>query len=285
MKKSLFVLAAIFFSFINYTFAQCSDAGICSLGGHSIEQKTNTFDLSIGYSYGYSGKEDDIAYSSVKLNGLIYFTADTKFNVITPYNFQSGPLGNVNGIGDLIISLSQSYTIYESRLTFSAGLKFATGDENKEPSLPLAYQNGLGTNDLLLGIDYSFSNFTFGIGYQLAGKRNENSQTYLKRGDDLLIRGEYTFIIEKFNINPQLLFIKRISKSNVLYNGTLPESHFFDVDGSDHSQLNLLISTFYEINNMHSLFLEAAVPLLERDINIDGLKRTFTISTRLSFGF
>lgn len=284
MKKSLFVLASIFFSIINYSFAQCSDAGICSLRGHSIEQKTKTFDLSIGYSYGYSGKEDDIAYSSVKLNGLIYFTADTKFNVIMPYNFQSGPLGNLNGIGDLIISLSQSYEIKDSRLVLTVGAKFATADENKK-RLPQVYQSGLGTNDLLLGIDYSFSNFTFGIGYQLAGKRNENSQTYLKRGDDLLIRGEYTFIIEKFNINPQLLFIKRISKSNVLYNGTLPESHFFDVDGSDHSQLNLLISTFYEINNMHSLFLEAAVPLLERDINIDGLKRTFTISTGLSFRF
>lgn len=284
MKKIFFTLFIIFVLFINYIPAQCSDAGICSLGGNSIEEKTNALDLSLKYSYGYSGKDDDISYSSVELNGLFHFTADTKFNVIMPYNFQSGPLGSVNGIGDLIISLTHSYTIDKSRLTFSAGLKFATADEKKEPSLPLAYQNGLGTNDLLLGIDYSCSNISFGIGYQLAHNINNYNTSILERGNDFLLRGDYTFVIDEFLITPQFLFIKRLGKTKVP-DHTDDFVDYIEIEDSDHTQLNFLINTAYKVNDFYSLFVEAAVPFLERDVNVDGLKRAFTISTGLSFGF
>ncbi|NWG27664.1 MAG: hypothetical protein HXY48_03905, partial [Ignavibacteriaceae bacterium] len=49
------------------SFAQCSDAGICQLGAHSMEDEV-LFVISGFYKYGYSGKEDDVRFSSLQLN-------------------------------------------------------------------------------------------------------------------------------------------------------------------------------------------------------------------------
>jgi hypothetical protein len=52
------LVAVIFYSIENY--AQCSDAGICQIGGHSMEDEDEIlFSISGFYKYGYSGKKDE----------------------------------------------------------------------------------------------------------------------------------------------------------------------------------------------------------------------------------
>lgn len=288
MKKSFFVLVIIFFSLVKHSFAQCSDAGICSLGGHTIEEKTNSFSLSLGYSYGYSGKEDDISYSSIKLGGTYNFYDNTNFYFELPFNMQSGPLYNVKGIGDLMFGLRYGFKFDESYLTLSAGMRLATSDENRE-FIRQPYKSGLGSNDFLLGIDYSFSNFSFGAGYQLAGKPVDEDLFIVERGDDLLLRSGYIFNIDDFSINPQLLFIKRLGKSKMYFfssdSGANSIPLYLEVEGSDQSQLNLFVNTTYNVNENYSHFIEFALPFLERDVNVDGLTRAFTIATGIRFQF
>ncbi len=288
MKKSFFVLAIIFFSLVKHSFAQCSDAGICSLGGHTIEEKINSFSLSLGYSYGYSGKVDDISYSSIKLGGTYNFYDNTNFHFELPFNLQSGPLYNVKGIGDLIFGLSYGFKFDESYLTVSAGMRLATADENRE-FIRQPYRSGLGSNDFMLGIDYSFSNFSFGAGYQLAGKPVDEDLFIVERGDDLLLRSGYIFNIDDFSINPQLLFIKRLGKSKMYFFSSDPDANsiplYLEVEGSDQSKLNLFVNTTYNVNENYSHFIEFALPFLERDVNVDGLTRAFTIATGIRFQF
>lgn len=288
MKKSFFVLTAIFFSIINYSFAQCSDAGICSIGGHISDEQTTSFNLSLGYSYGYSGKDDDISYSSINLGGIYHFSKSASINLLIPFNRQSGPLYNINGIGDLLFGLSYGFDLSESHLTFSAGMRFATASENRDYVLQ-PYKSGLGSNDILLAIDYSFPNFSLGAGYQLAGKPVDDDFTSVERGDDLLLRAGYLFEIEDFTINPQLLFIKRLSKTKMYFIDSRPDVNsiplYIEVKDSDQSQLNLLVNATYNVNENYSHFLEVAVPFLKRDVNVDGLTRAFTISTGISVGF
>jgi len=288
LKKIFFVLVTIFFSLVNHSFAQCSDAGICSLGGHTIEEKTNSFSLLLGYSYGYSGKEDDISYSSIKLGGTYNFYDNANFHFELPFNMQSGPLYNINGIGDLMFGLSYGFKFDESYLTISAGMRLATSKENREYIIQ-PYKSGLGTNDFLLGIDYSFANFSFGAGYQLAGKPVDENLFVVERGDDLLLRSGYILHIDAFSINPQLLFIKRLGKSKMYFFSSDPGANsiplYLEVDGSDQTQLNLLVNTTYHIVQNSSLFLEAAVPFLKREVNVDGLTRAFTIATGIRFQF
>src|SRR5690606_20879719 len=100
----------------------------------------------------------------------------------------------VNGLGDLILSWTQNlFTSDLNSLNASVGIKLATGDENKSPDLPQVYQPGLGTTDFILAVDYQFGYVSIGLGYQLAGGRNEKAGLKLKRGDDFIARALYQF--------------------------------------------------------------------------------------------
>lgn len=268
----------------NKLFAQCSDAGVCQLGFAQEEKTPKNFDAGLSYSFGTSGKEEDIKFHSIKLDVSYQPFSNTKFTAILPYNMQSGSLGDVSGIGDLILSFTQ--TIYKHKkqnVFFTLGGKIATGDDNKD-GLPQIYQSGLGSNDMLIGLNYSARKVLLGIGYQVVGSRNENDLTRLERGDDLLIRGSYTFKFDELNISPQLLFIKRIGESSVLdVSGS--EENFINVEDSDQLQINFLVNANYSINKDVSLVAEVAVPFLKRDVNVDGLTRAFSAGVGFRYLF
>jgi predicted porin len=197
---------------------------------------------------------------------------------------QSGPLGDVSGIGDLILSFTQN--IFSDRIqsaSFTFGGKIATGDDSQK-NLPQIYQSGLGTNDLLIGLNYTNRNVMLGLGYQVAGSRNNNSVTRLERGDDFIARGSYIFEFEDFNISPQLLLIKRIGKSSVL-DLTVAEEKFIELEDSDQLQINFLVSTDYSLNKDMKLIAEIAFPFLKREVNVDGLTRAFSAGVGISYLF
>lgn len=279
MKITILSLLLLLFS--SYGFlsnAQCSDAGVCSVGHTMSDNDDNILDINLAYKFGSSGKEDDVKYYSFLLGAAYNILEKTSVQMSIPYNIQSGPLGDVNGIGDLLVSVTQNFiSENNSSLDASIGAKFATGEDN-EHNLPMAYQSGLGSNDILVTLNYYYNNIGFGVGYQLAGGRN-NNVIKLERGDDLLIRASYNFLLDKFSIAPQLLFIKRLAKSSILDASSMTSTEsFIDVDNSDQTQLNLLTSFQYEINKSYSLFADFAIPFIKREVNVDGLTRSFSAS-------
>jgi len=198
---------------------------------------------------------------------------------------QSGPGGNVNGIGDLIISWDQElFSASSALLTASIGMRLATGNENKEPALPQPYQPGLGSNDLILTLNFNFDKFGLGAGYQSAGGRNDKEGIKLKRSDNLLLKVSYHIPFDYLQISPQFLFIKPLSKSTILDLNSSVEK-FIDVDKSDQAQLNLFTEIQYYLNENYAVYSELALPLLKRDFNIDGLKRSYTASLGIRFIF
>jgi hypothetical protein len=247
--------------------------------GHIKDDNDDSIlNINLGYKFGSSGKEDDVKYHSFQL-GAIYNVFDrTSFQLSIPYNLQSGPLGNVSGIGDLLLSVTQNiFSKNNSSLDASVGAKFATGEDNKD-NLPMAYQSGLGSNDILFALNYYYNNIGFGVGYQLAGSRN-NNVIKLERGDDLLVRATYNLLLDKFSITPQLLFIKRLAKSSIVDTSSMTSTEsFIDVDNSDQSQLNFLTIVQYQINKNYSLFADFAIPFIKREVNVDGLTRSFSAS-------
>ena len=276
------ILGFIIFVFIGnfiLTKSQCSDAGVCSIGGHVIDKESkNLFNISASYKFGSSGKEDDVKYHSFQVGAVYNVLEKTSLQLSIPYNIQSGPLGEVNGVGDLLISVTQNlFSNEKSSLRASIGTKLATGDDNKD-NLPMAYQSGLGTNDFIFAVNYLYDNIGLGVGYQLAVGRNENI-IKLKRGDDLLFQASYSFLFDKFSITPQLLFIKRLSKSNkLIVEAMAPMGVYIDVANSDQSQANLLTNVQYQINSSYYVFADFAIPFIKREINVDGLTRTFSAS-------
>lgn len=284
MRKSIIVfivlISAGFYPFENY--AQCSDAGICSIGGHSMEKESKSiFDISVAYKFGASGKDDDVQFHALQLNGSYNVFDNSSVQFALPFNIQSGPLGDVNGIGDLILSWKQKlFSDESSSFDASLGVKLATGDDNKD-NLPQVYQSGLGANDILFAVNYSYDKFSVGAGYQLAGGRNENYYR-LERGDDLILRAGYQLYFDQISIIPQILFIKRLAKSSILDTTTTQET-FVEVENSDQTQLNLLVLTNYQASNNFSLFFDFAVPFIKREVNVDGLTRAFSASLGVKF--
>lgn len=281
MKHTILGLLIIF-TFTGYsvvTKAQCSDAGACSVGGHSIDQENNSLiNISASYKFGSSGKEDDVKYHSFQVGAVYNVLEKTSLQLSIPYNIQSGPLGDVNGIGDMLISVTQNlFSDESSTLTASLGAKIATGNDNKN-QLPMAYQSGLGSNDLILAVNYSYNNIGLGAGYQLSNGRNKNLLK-LKRGNDLLVRASYNLVLGEFTIAPQILFIKRLDKSNMVNLLAMgPTESFIDVENSDQTQINFLLQVQHQINSNFSVFADFAIPFLKRDVNVDGLTRSFSAS-------
>jgi hypothetical protein len=283
--KILVILTAILIAanfYLSETYAQCSDAGICQLGGHSMEDEDEIL-LSISgfYKYGYSGKEDDVQFNSLQLNVSFNAFSNSSIQLLVPYNLQSGPAGDVNGIGDLILSLNQNLLSDKgSSLDASIGIKMATGDDNKD-SLLQVYQSGLGMNDVLIALNYTYSKLSVGAGYQISGERNNNI-TRLEKGDDLLLRASYDLSFEQLSITPQLLYIQRLAKSSIL-DTTSVEEAFIEVDKSDQAQLNFLTVFRYKIDDYFTLVGDFAVPFIKREVNVDGLTRVFSASVGVSF--
>ena len=283
--RKLFVVLIILISSGFYTskiHAQCSDAGICQLGTHLTEGENELFNISGAYKYGYSGKEDDIRFHSFVLDGSYNLLAKSSVQFLIPYNIQSGPAESINGIGDLIISWNQLlFSDENSSFSASLGTKLATGDDNKD-NLPQKYQSGLGANDVLFGLSYTYDKISVGAGYQLAGGRNDNIQR-LERGDDLLLRASYQLSFDQFSIIPQLLFIQRLTKSTILDPTSTDKESFVEVDKSDQAQLNFLAKLEYEISKNISLVGDFAIPFIKREVNVDGLTRAYSASIGVTF--
>lgn len=282
------ILLTLLFS-INQIFGQCSDAGVCSIGGRhlntSIEKENQ---VGINYIFAYSTPDDEVTFHTLRIDGSFKVLRSTYVNIIFPiYALQDGPKGSVGGIGDLIFLINHTLFSFNenSNIGLSIGTKLATGNDNADKNLPQIYQPGLGTNDFIFGVNYFLKNFEVSLGYQLVENiRNTNEQTRLKRGDDLFFKFGYTHHFDKLTLNGKLLAIKRLEKSsvrNTVNNG--PE--FYTVPESDQFQINFDSSVIYQLNHTIGLRAQLVTALLSRDVNVDGLTRGITISLGGVFSF
>ncbi len=270
--------------------AQCSDAGICILG-KKHEELPGSFNNSISLSYvlGSSGRvipgDDDIIYNSFKLTGEFQVFKASRIGFSIPFSYNTGDLGSVSGIGDL--SVFWTYTIpvkHNHSLSFQLGGKFATGKVNVSDSFPQAYMPGLGTNDLLISAEYSTRIFNVAAGYQKSFGRSANYVTRLKRGDDIMLRAGYQEIFNKLGVKAEVLTLLRLQESSIQDPLGLTEN-FITIGGSNESQVNLIGEASYSVSKNFTLTGLAAIPLLRRDFNLDGLRRSFTVSAGVTYFF
>jgi len=261
-------------------YGQCSDAGVCVVGSrHALAGHR----LSAGYAIGKSGKSDDLTIHSVQVEGDLQLFRDSRLTIRLPWSRTSGPLGSTSGVGDLTVVLNQ--TVWEvdgDQINVQIGGKFATGNANSS-NLPQAYQPGLGTNDLLLGISYETEPWLFALGYQLSRGRSDNSITRLKRGDDMLARIGYKTHVDVLLVGLEVLAIKRLQESSVLDPAIAGGSSFIEVSGSDQFQANMMATVSLPISERYGLRGLAAVPLRSRSVNVDGLTRSISLSIGIQY--
>lgn len=290
--RSLITALVLMFSLQNFVFAQCSDAGVCSIGGHVEEAHSGSFN--IGYTLGGSGKPDSVTFHSVTARGNFALGKGFTVDVSLPYNFQNGEVIKTSGIGDLMAILSKSFEVNkEVALTVSLGAVVPTGEVDLGGYAPQIYQSSQGSFDVLGGIGLTYHSFDASLGVQIPTTRSKNKFDEIKRAPDLMLRGGYSFALGKVDLKAEAILIKRLGLSSVydrwwplLSGGILTTgSRYIDDPGSDQLQFNLGLSASTMISKQIRLSAYAAAPLLKRDNNTDGLKRSFTLSPGLGYMF
>lgn len=275
-KVLVFLLLSIFLLPLSLR-AQCSDAGVCAIG-NADEGKDARHKIALRYLYGDSGQPDDILYHTARFEGTVALFPGGRIMLMLPWVSVDGPLGSTHGIGDVTLLWDQGlWRSDDMELRARIGGKIATGQDNAD-GLPQAYQPGLGTNDLLFGLHLDANALAFTLGYQSSAGRSDNALTRLKRGDDLMLRAGYHPNLGLVGFSFEVIAIQRMSESSVRDPEANDNDTFINVPDSDQLQVNLLGGVSAPLSADLRIAAYAALPLLQRDVNVDGLKRALTLS-------
>lgn len=277
---SRLVATLLFIFFVTVPLAaQCSDAGACVI---APKQRIPQHQIGVMYTFGTSGKPEDLTFHAVRLQGEFPLFTNSRVSIEIPYSSQRGSLGTVSGIADPIIVWNQTLSYgTSSSLLAHIGLKIAVGDVNAG-NLPQAYQSSLGTNDLLLGLTYDAEPWSVSAVYQLSRGRSENRIDRLQRGDDLLVRTGYRFSIDPIRLSAELLAIKRLHESSVRHRASANPDQYITLPNSDQFQINIQGRAILPLSQDNALSVQIATPLLQRDVNVDGLKRSLSLSVGIT---
>lgn len=80
------------------------------------------------------------------------------------------------------------------------------------------------------------------------------------------------------SVGAEIFAIKRLQESSVLDTSTAPPQPYRTLTGSDQTQINLVGRLAYPLGGSVEIQALVALPLLKRDINVDGLTRAFSAS-------
>lgn len=289
---SIFFLFLFCLSFIGYSigYAQCSDAGVCSLAHTTttVPGDSNHTQHSVGiyYIFGKGAKEDSLSYHTLRLELRYALMKDLHLSLQLPYSTQRGPLGSISGLGDaILIGDYRLLTTSSIGLSVSAGARFKTGKDNVD-NRPQLYQSSLGTTDVLLGVRATWENFSLTAGYQIAGGRNTNIYE-LQRADDLLFGLRYVYQRGAWTLTPEVLSIIRTGESSILgasVSGN-PLPSYRNVPGSKQTQTNVGATIGYLLSEQWQFNMFFALPLARRPVNVDGLTRAVSMSAGVEMRF
>lgn len=280
--KNLIVFFISIILFTNYSFyAQCSDAGACSIDSHEgIDENNGRPKYSLGFNYllSGSGKSDGYTYNLFRLNGGIVINDLFSGTIQIPFLFQENSITNKSssGIGDAIISLkARVHSSSSNKVSLVGALKLPTSAIDKKN---FGYFNGYGTLDFITGVEYNFSSISASLLFQLPINSYEDEMGKFKRGADLVLSLEYIHALYDWNFNLFFLAIKRLSESEIM-SASDPSRSFITIPKSDFFQLNIGIGAEYKVSEKMFLSLSCAVPVLKREENSDGTKRAFGLQT------
>ncbi|MFY0689098.1 MAG: hypothetical protein JXQ90_18150 [Cyclobacteriaceae bacterium] len=287
----------------------CSDAGFCTMGAMRPDQ---------GYSKKLSIRLRSIEFShylgKTRFKDLVFnYTTDFNFGlndrttiqVKIPYVYVQGVLKDTNGIGDLSLSATRNIVANEKyQVNFTLGTKLPTGNSNFDldgKPLPMYYQAGLGTYDIIAGISVISRGWLLAAGYQQALNRSNNdfwwtdwenhvdehsSVKYrqsrsLNRGKDIMFRVEKNFRFSNFNFNVGLLPIYRINKDDIISR----KGEKLTIPHTDGLALSLLVGGGYQFSVKSGIKIMNGFRLERRPHNPDGLSREFVSNVGYVYRF
>ncbi|MBK9382781.1 MAG: hypothetical protein IPN39_15850 [Chitinophagaceae bacterium] len=286
----------------------CSDAGVCTIDaikqntipGRDIANTNNWLSAGTGYAKGERGTN----IYTMQLEYTRRVAANLFVTGKLSYNYINGELGNSSGPGDLFLTIEKKLKATTTwKKSVFTGLKIPFTSANKkinELDLPMVYQPGLGTTDLLLGITASTRFIGFSLAFQqpLSGSNNNNflpslyplhsdAKNYpatnkFSRKADIVARISRNFNAEKkLSFSPGLLGILHTGNDSYIDENNNRQV----IEGSGGFTLNATTFLQYAANKKNSIGLSAGIPLIVRAERPDGLTRKFVMALEYSFNF
>jgi len=277
----------------------CSDAGVCSAGSiHSTQ--VDSFILSIESGERAGLGEDYTVISNSLLRIRLKASQGSILSIQMNYMIATGNLGYSAGPGDLLLVYTGTLTDKQNfRILGNLGAKLPTGSSKlrnlENLPLPMTYQPGLGSFDVLAGISFYLSKWHFSAGFQHVMSRNKNEfllaawngrpeaaayeeSNQLRRGDDLVLRVERIFTREGRLLSLSLLPVIRLQKDRFVKN-----DHELAIDGSRGLTVNVNLDWSKELGDHFRIHGNLAAPIWWRRVRPDGLTRFFVIYAGLNY--
>lgn len=323
MKRRALLCCALLLFAIRQFGQGCSDAGVCTAGplgqipavsdSTASEGLRHYAKLQVGVALG----EQFVLIVQTQADFGLGITKRLAFRLTVPYIVATGNLGSNHGVGDMIPALSYQF-IKQHRRDLSAfiGLRLPTGKSSQEDivrstfgptahPLPMPYQTGLSSFDLLMGVQYRHQRWTMALAYQhILGQDNQNTfqhafwqdepaaQEYsesfaLERADDAVARVQRAFVSGKFTLQPGLLAIYHMGRDSRLER--VNEPNFFgeyimerrEIDGSVGLTLNVTFDVRRALGARWALEGGLAAPVVARQVRPDGLTRSAIVQLGL----
>jgi hypothetical protein len=307
MKKYFFTALLLFGILFKGKGQGCSDAGFCSAG--SIKASNNdSIKNSLGFSVGYAIGEQGTTIITPQFEPQIKISDKSMVQIKIPFQFINGDLGSNKGLGDAIVTYNLNVTnLGKKPLTFTLGTRIATSTSSEKRDnipMPMTYQVGLGTTDLIVGARIQFKKgFSVSLGYQQPlFNRNQNGfdsaayknlklakqlpddenyfiSSYLERKGDIMMRLDKLFKIKKSTFSIGILPIYHLGKDKARINkGTI-----VNLENSQGLTLNINAGLNYKISNKLEISAIAAAPLIVRKSRPDGLTRAIIFVPALRY--
>jgi hypothetical protein len=303
----------------------CSDAGACSAGpiGQLQLWQDSTSDVvdyrhmaRVGYTYAIGEQGTTIIQTNAELSVGIGPRLSVQAKV--PYIWAGGNLSENRGIGDIITTASYAFVKESDRnLTTVLGVRLPTGSTDAMNTtittsagigrpLPMPYQTGLGTTDLLMGINARHGRWVAAFAYQhVLHNANNNRFThgswfhdeqaneyfesnFLERKDDLVGRLQYAYGCGRLSLQPGLLAIYHVAEdtrqNDFLTDMNSPPERVA-IAGSQGLTLNVTLDVRFKLSEQWAIETSLGAPVVTREARPDGLTRDFVGSAWLRYRF
>lgn len=301
MSKKLILIVLLTFISQNLKSQGCSDAGLCTAGS----MKDNGADdekwrFGINSQYGQGDQKVDIFTQQLEISRR--FSDKLLVQVKMPWINTSGNLGSNQGIGDLVLTGNYKHRVSDDLIyNINLGFRVPTGssdngilDRNNPAlvtTLPMPYQTGLGTFDVLTGMDIRVhSVWQFALGFQLPLIQNNRNNFNEVRANNIPGTSGYFYsdnLKRKGDIVARIEKKFELNKSIALFANIIPIYHVGDDSHSGFNgdklvyqqssglTLNTGAGLMAELSKSSVMRLSFAAPVITRKERPDGLTRHF----------
>lgn len=279
----------------------CSDAGFCTAGALQHEPAMDSSSQSsLGLSFTIGSGEQGTTILTPQAEWKQRLNASWSLELKLPYYLATGSLGTQSGIGDPIATVSKSWSLKQSWKVFAiVGTRISltdagASDERGRP-LPMPYQHGLGTTDLIAGLAAQYKSWlAVSAGYQQPlFQYNDNGylaqalplegaeynayfdSRKLERRGDVLFRAEGTYMRKRWSLTGGPLLIYHLGNDRVTGLSGQEKS----LQGSEGITLNAAAKLAYMARKSR-WELAGGAPFVVRSVRPDGLTRHWVLTLR-----